>query len=213
MATKLVIAANKSAKLSAEGRFLLLRSSTGALEIKAQNRDSYQMLVGESLQVDNDNNFIVKNLENSEIIAVFESVDYKVQSAGNAAVTVANKPIIQRIEEAIQVNAQATVENGTMHVIASTSLADLQDKTIAAKTKSLLIGANPNRKAVLIQVISDEKTELRVGTSNVSSNRGIFVAGSKLSPAIIPIETTAELHAYNDHGTATATIAVTEVLK
>lgn len=119
---------------------------------------------------------------------------------------------IDRIKEPIQVTASATVENGTVHVISGANLAISDDVTINAGQAKRLSGLNSERKALLVQVISSSRTQLRLGDSSVSQGRGIVLAGSISAPGSMPVETSGELWAFNE-SSEPATISVMEVAK
>lgn len=119
---------------------------------------------------------------------------------------------IDRIKEPIQVTASATVENGTVHVISGANLVISDDVTINAGQAKRLSGLNSERKALLVQVISSSRTQLRLGDSSVSQGRGIVLAGSISAPGSMPVETSGELWAFNE-SSEPATISVMEVAK
>ena len=119
---------------------------------------------------------------------------------------------IDRIREPIQVTASATVENGTVHVISGANLVISDDVTINAGQAKRLSGLNSERKALLVQVISSSRTQLRLGDSSVSQGRGIVLAGSISAPGSMPVETSGELWAFNE-SSEPATISVMEVAK
>lgn len=119
---------------------------------------------------------------------------------------------IDRINESIQVTASATVENGTMHVIPGGSLVEQADIPIPAGTKVKVATANALRKALLVQVISATKTQLRVGGVMVNAGRGALLVGSLGAPASMPVETNGDVWLYNESAEA-ATVAIIEVLQ
>ena len=119
---------------------------------------------------------------------------------------------LDRIKEPIKVTASATVENGTMHVISGANLSTNDDVTIEAGQAKRLSSLNSERKALLVQVISPSRTQLRLGDSTVSNGRGVVLAGSMSAPGSMPIETSGELWAFNESGEE-ATVSVMEVAK
>lgn len=141
----------------------------------------------------------------------FEMSTLRVVTGSNAGVEILNTPTIQRIIEPIAVTAEATVENGTMHLIAAGSLADIVDITINANSAKDILVANADRKSALIQVISATKTPVRIGGATVASGRGIYASGSLANPAIIPISVKGLIRIYNDSNEQ-ATISAVELL-
>lgn len=154
----------------------------------------------------------IENPSQNAITLELESQNVKISAAGGESVAISNKPVIQRIEESIRVDAQATVENGTVHIVPGTTINDDVDKTVNAGAKVQLLAANPNRKSVLVQVISATRTDLRIGSYSVTAGRGVYVAGSKSAPGVMPIDSTGAIYAYNESGSL-ATLSVTEVVK
>ncbi|QYK03127.1 hypothetical protein [Shewanella psychrotolerans] len=154
----------------------------------------------------------IENKHSYPITLELQSSQLKINAAGGESVSISNKPIIQRIEESIRVDAQATVENGTVHVVLGASVADAQDITITAGQKVQVLAANPDRKSALIQVLSATRTDLRIGSNAIQAGRGVFVSGSKSAPAVMPIESTGALYAFNESGDI-ATLSVTEIIK
>ncbi len=155
----------------------------------------------------------IHNDGNDNLQIDYEMNGLEATMGSNSGVEIVNNPTIQKIIDPIDFEANVTFNEGTVHVITPTQIADKSDVTVNAKVSGKIADANPNRKALLIQVLSESKTELRIGSDNVSATRGIYVAGSKAAPAVIPIETTAEIHAFNDTDGVQAVLSVTEVLK
>lgn len=190
--------------IAASDIFVISNSSLGLSPITVKSGWILDMAAYPSLDV--------FNPTDNPITLELESQPVKISAGGGESVFISNKPVIQRIEEAIQVNAQATVENGTVHIVPGTSINDVQDKTVNAGAKVQLLAANPNRKSVLVQVISATRTDLRIGSSTVAAGRGVYVAGSKAAPGVMPIESTGAIYAFNESN-ETALLSVTEVVK
>ena len=141
----------------------------------------------------------------------FEVSNLKIVTGSNTGVSIVNNPSIQRIIEPISVSVNTTLENGTVHVVSASLLADKADITIAAgESKSVLL-ADAGRKSALIQVISETRTPIRIGGVNVARNRGIYASGSKGNPAIIPIDCQGVVRIHNE-SEQVATVSVTELL-
>jgi len=194
-------------------KWLEVRYSDGEIEISAPNLSPVRLSSGEVYDVSGVAKLTVRNASGAANKVTLQTFDRL--KVGNLAtdVSVSNAVIVERINQPLDFEANVVFEEGTVHVISGAQVADKDDINISSKQSKKLVDANPNRKAVLIQILSDAKTALRIGSSNVSAIRGIYAAGSKLAPAIVPIETSAELHAFNDTDGVAAVVSITEVLK
>lgn len=212
MAIELDLAIGQKVPLHTDGDYLLLRAATGAIELSKNGGQGYGMMVGETIETKTIDKLILNNVSGALNTVVFESVDFEVKSSGVSGVNVLNKPVIQKIEESINVNAQATVDNGTVHVIPAGSVSETPDTTINATTGKQLLAANAARKAVIFQVISATKTNVRFGGVNIAAGRGLMAAGSAAAPAVVVLECKGAIHAYNESASQ-AKISITEVLQ
>lgn len=202
--------------ISAGARYLNIFSATHAFLVSNPNEQLTATTVksGFSYDVQAYTTLWIENPSDTEVLNVeLEIGNLQVLSGGSSAVEIANNPTIQRIIEPIAVTAEATVENGTVHVISGASFAEQPDKTINAGTKQLLLAENLNRKKAIIQIISATRTDIRFGGVTVAAGRGIYAAGSKTSPAHVEIETGAAIYAHNEDGANQALITITEVNK
>lgn len=146
-----------------------------------------------------------------DLNAEFEMSTLRILTGSSSGVEIVNEPWLMGFRNPIAVTAEATVENGTMHVLAASSLADIADININANSAKDILVANADRKSALIQVISATKTPVRIGGATVASGRGIYASGSLANPAIIPISAKGLIRIYNDSNEQ-ATISVTELL-
>ena len=203
---------NGTTNFDVEGRYLEVRSATGEIEISGNGLAVMRLSSGEQVDLHDIEKIKVRNVSGSANIVDLQTFSHLKVGNSVTDVAITNIPSIQRIEEAIQVTAQATVENGTMHVILGTTIADSPDISINAKSKKLLLAANSDRKAVLIQVISSKKTQLRIGGVSVTAGRGAVVAGSINAIGSMPIETSGAIYAFNE-SSEQAKVAIVEILK
>lgn len=206
--------AGESRLFPTAGRYLnvIAASDSFVISNSALGLSANAVKAGWIIDLDKYPSIDLENPTDKTLSIELQSSQLKINAAGGESVSISNKPVIQRIEESINVTAQATVENGTVHVVPGTNLHADQDKTIGTGSKVKLLAANPNRKSVLVQVISESRTRLRIGSSSVSAGRGVFIAGSITAPASMTIECSGDVYAFNESD-ETATVAVTEVSK
>lgn len=208
---KITLSANERRPIPSQGKYLVVRSAEKPFLIQdpTSGLPETEVRAADNIELVDVKTLFAINPHDVAITVDLHISAFPIRTNDGGSVTISGGSI-DRINESIQVTASATVKNGTMHVISGASIADSTDKTIAAGQRIRMADSNPNRKALVLQVISASKTTLRVGSDAVSANRGALVAGSLSAPAVMPIETTAELWAYNASDT-TATVTVLEV--
>lgn len=214
MSEILEIPAGQSKTLHATGKYLVLRSTTGAIEISAAGGDGFEMLVGENLEIFDVNKFNIKNITNETVTAVFANPDFKVRSSGGSSVTVVNDIVVKRIEEAIQVTADATVENGSMRLIRANQYIPIADTVIPANdyVQIALTRVVKNRRVTLQSVGVNGVTKLRFGKDATinGGGKGLLLQGDISNPASIIIENESSIFVYNESDNAAIITGVEE---
>ncbi|MDN3486869.1 hypothetical protein QL989_16140 [Pseudoalteromonas sp. APC 3224] len=129
-----------------------------------------------------------KNESENLVELEYEVSNIKVHTGGKGSVAISNAVEVTRIRESIQVDANATVENGKMAILPANNFESIApNKTVLAVNQTLEVfpARNAENRNVLIQVITDSPnfTAVRVGTSAQNVNTGIFLAGNKNAPA------------------------------
>ncbi len=147
----------------------------------------------------------ITNIDNADIDAELQDAGVRIFGGGGGAVSVTNKPVIQRIEEPVPFEANVTFNGGTVGIISPDRLETLADKSCAISTGTMLVDAGADRTALIIQNRS-ETDSLRIGGNQVSPSRGfILEPGSSMTLA-----TKAPVFAYND-GAQAVTVTLTEM--
>jgi hypothetical protein len=152
--------------------------------------------VGRVFDMDGFNQITFKNDTSEQIEFEYETSNVKVYAVGKGVVSIANAVEVTRIKEAIQVNANATVENGKMAILPSNIFESIAvNKAVIAPgvTREIFPERNAENRNVLIQVITDTGdtgnfTAVRVGTSAANVDTGIFLSGNKNAPASVNFE-------------------------
>ena len=147
--------------------------------------------VGRVIDLESYKQVTFKNESAEPIEFEYETSNVKVYAVGKGVVSVSNAIEVSRIRESIQVDANATVENGKMAILPSNNFESIApNKTVLAVNQTLEVfpARNTENRNVLIQVITDTGetgnfTAVRVGTSALNVDTGIFLAGNKNAPA------------------------------
>lgn len=210
---KITLQPGERRPIPSQGKYLIVRSAEKPFQIQdpASGMPETEVRAADNVELANVRTLYAINPHDVPVVIDVQVSAFPVRTNDGGSVTLAGGSI-DRINESISVTASATVENGTMHVISGAAVTDHADKTINGSQKVKIAGLNPNRKGLLIQVISDTKTVLRIGGASVAAGRGALVVGSMAAPGSMPVETAAELWAFNE-STDPATVAVLEVLK
>ncbi|WP_102796765.1 hypothetical protein [Bowmanella denitrificans] len=161
-------------------KFLSVINANGQFVIESPAFGKVAGKVGRQYVLENVGNVTFINPTDGILDIDYEIANIQIFGAGNGTVSIDNKPTIQRIEEAIQVEAQATVEDGKMRQIQPNVLAAINQQTIPAGAVRQFVPARDNtNRRVTIQVISEALTVLRIGADNtITQTQGAIVAGS-----------------------------------
>lgn len=168
-------------------RWLSIVNSGAAFKIEGE----FGSLVGEVgrvLDLDGYNQVTFRNESSEQIEFEYEASNIKVYAVGKGVVSIANAVEVTRIRESIQVDANATVENGKMAILPANNFESIAvNKTVLAVGQTLEVfpARNAENRNVLIQVITDSPnfTAVRVGTSALNVDTGIFLSGNENAPA------------------------------
>lgn len=180
---KFTLQPNEERRVSTGGLFLSIVEASAMFNLTAPELGA--VLIGESgrhFKLPGIAQVWFVNESASPIDIVYESSNVEVSSSGKGVVTVVNEIVVKRIVEAIQVNANATVENGKMSNLAATNVLAINDLTIPAGgvLKFADARAMPGRK-VIIQTVTDDVdlSMIRIGSSAaLTANQGIFLQGN-----------------------------------
>lgn len=149
--------------------------------------------VGRIFDMEGFNQVNFKNESTEQIEFEYEASNIKVYAVGKGVVSVSNAIEVTRIRESIQVDANATVENGKMAILPANNFESIApNKTVVAPGQTLEIfpARNAENRSVLIQLITDSPnfSAVRVGTSSANVATGVFMSGNKNAPASFNFE-------------------------
>lgn len=174
---------NEERRVSTGGLFLSIVEASAKFKVAAPELGGD--LIGETgrqFKLPGISQVLFVNESDSPIDIEFESSNIEVSTSGKGIVTVSNEIVVKRIVEAIQVNANATVENGKMSNLAATAFLAINDLTIPAGEVRKFANARamPGRK-VIIQTVTDDVdlSTIRIGSSAaLTANQGVYLQGN-----------------------------------
>ncbi|SIO96687.1 hypothetical protein [Vibrio spartinae] len=185
------------------GKYLIVRSTSAPVFISADGLKPQRLESGDRIQVTEFENMFLTH-HSPDIV----NFDYQISDLEHKPASTSGL-VVQRIIEPIQFEASVRVADGLkVATISSSQMVTRPDIEIAPQTKAKLTSGG--YRQVVMQVISDELTALRVGDFNVSGNRGALVIGSKAAIGSLSFDFSGELYAYNASSTP-ARLAVLEV--
>jgi hypothetical protein len=148
-----------------------------------------------------------ENRNDSPVTIDYESSNIEVSSGSKGVVSVGNEITVKRIVEAIQVNANATVDNGKMADLPANAYVPLPDLNIpAGQVRKFADARVATNRVVTIQTVTTGNTDLsklRIGVNNlVDGAGGIVMLGDIDAIAGYEFATETEVWIYNDSAEA-----------
>lgn len=197
----------ESRNIQTPSKFLSVLELNGLLSVSSP---SYQLKplrvkAGWQLELDGIQEVTIENVDSVAVTVELQDAGVKITGGGGGAVSITNKPVIQRIEEPLDFEANVTFNGGAVELIASNNLNTLPDVSCAINAMTLVAAENQTRQSVIIQNQSNE-FGVRIGGNQVSANRGFVLEAG----ATTTLSTRAPVFAYNDNGQA-VNVSITEV--
>ena len=185
------------------GKYLIVRSTSAPIFIGADNLKPQRLETGDRINVTAFDKMFVENNGSYAVTFDYQISDLEMRPASTAGL------VVQRIVEPITFEATVKVANGLkVEALPSTQLTSQSDIEVEPHTKVKV--TNGGFSKVMLQVISDEVTELRVGDFNVSANCGLMLIGSRKAIGSLSVDFSGELFVYNA-STTVARLALTGV--
>lgn len=195
---------------SLSGRFLICRRIEGVIAISQPDIGLGETRIKQAdvITLDNTRSIFIHNKGDSSATIEVQSTAVSIASNDGGTVTIAGGSI-DSIRDSIQVDAQATVENGTMTSQSPDTLNDVVDVVIPAGQRVQVVSADPTkaRRVILLQNISATATRLRVGSAAVAANRGAVLENQADNIASFELECTGAVYVHNASGDP-ATVSV-----
>lgn len=201
---KITLQPNEERLIQTSGLYLSILDASGDFKLTNPKVGVVAGSVGRQYQLQDISDMLFINDGQSPINIEYEVANIVITAVGKGAVTVSNEIVVKRIVEAIQVNANATVDNGKMAKLACNDFApfDPTKTTIAAgATVQVLPARAALNRLVTVQLITDSPTmgEIRLGDSalNATATKGLFLQGHKDAPAGYEWETETAVFIHN----------------
>lgn len=207
----ITIEAGKTRLIQTPAKYLNVIKVSGQIDMHAPEFGTLIAKSGRVFVLDTVTQVELENSTLDEVEIELEVANIEIRGSGGGAVSVENSVTVKRIEEAIAVSAEATVENGSMSIWSSNVLEAVGNVSIPAGQVAQIVPArNQIARRVDMQVISDEITTLHIGSDNtINADKGLIVRGSIDVIGSGTISTSSAIWAYNDSD-STATVAVVE---
>jgi hypothetical protein len=195
--------ANEKRRISTSSRFLNVLSIGGAVEVDSPSYDLKPVRVRSGWQLDLDAipEVFITNLEGAQNIVEMQDAGIKISLGGGGGVTIENKPVIQRIEEGLNVTANATVTGGSFTVVTRDIFTALSKVTISAGERAQFAPARValDRK-VTIQIVSDNSARAVVNVGNdatIDETKGVLLVGNINAIAAYEVSNQSAVWIYN----------------
>lgn len=197
----------ESRNIQTPSKFLSILELDGLLSVSSPSYQLKPLRVkpGWQLELDGIPQVTIENVDNAAVTVELQDAGVKISGGGGGSVSITNKPVIQRIEEPLDFEANVTFNGGAVELIASNNLNTLPDVTCAINASTQIAAENQTRQSAIIQNQSNEHG-VRIGGNQVSANRGFILEAG----ATTTLSTRAPIFAYNDNGQA-VTLSITEV--
>jgi|GEM_PF-4556600 len=197
----------ESRNIQTPSRFLSILELDGLLSVSSPSYQLKPLRVkpGWQLELDGIPQVTIENVDNVAVTVELQDAGVKISGGGGGSVSITNKPVIKRIEEPLDFQANVEFNGGSVELISSNNLNTLPDVLCGINASTQVAVENQQRQTLIIQNQSDE-FGVRIGGNQVSANRGF-----KLEPgATVTLSTRAPVFAYNDNGQGVK-LALTEL--
>lgn len=206
----LTLTAGEQRTISVATKYLSVINANKAFRITAPELDVVGE-IGRQYELDSINAITFENNNAEQITVEYELANIKIHQSGKGSVKVENEVTVSRIVEAIQVNANATVDNGKMSELAANN-SNCTELTLAAgATIEIAAARAATQRSVTIQLItaSANTTSCRIAQTAAQAAQGLVLRGNLDATATAEVKTQTELNAFND-STETIKIVVFE---
>ena len=175
-----------------QGRYLIVRSSDAPVFISADNLKPQRLESGDRIDITVFNEMYLEHHQPQTVAFDYQVSDIDFRPASTSGL------VVQRIIEPIEFSATVRVGDGLkVEQIAPQAPLSKPDRVIRPKTKERIVSPSEGFKSVMVQVISDEYTVLRVGGSNVGAQCGLMVSGYKDATGVISVDCAGDIWVYN----------------
>lgn len=185
------------------GKYLIVRQTSAPVFVAADGLSPQRLESGDRVNVLEFEKMFLSHRQSYAVDFDYQISDLEHKPASTSGL------VVQRIIEPIHFEATVKVQDGLkVATIAPQQMTTKPDITIEPQNKVKISAGGAHQ--ITVQVISDEMTSVRLGDFNVTSNRGLLVYGSQITPGSMTLNCSGELYAYNA-SQSKARISVMEV--
>lgn len=208
---------------TANARFLLIRRAAKHIELSADRLAPTRIEQGDSVDIGEFDNLTITNPHDTAVEVDFQTSSLRLSTQNNNEMTVSEikaevsakindaTPVNVKVEDSTPLNVQVTDQVLKTREQVNTGLMSPDWVTLLPNTQAQLVAANPNRKEVLIQNVSETEATAHLGDAAVNENKGLPVTGSLEKPAGMVLTTSAAVFAFNP-STFPVTFAIAEII-
>lgn len=211
---KYTLQPNEEKTIPTSGKFLSIVNASNSFKIQSPEIGVVVGEVNRQYVLDSIREVVFVNDKATAIDIEWETSNIEIRTGNKGAVSINGEVVVSRIVEAIQVTADATVENGKMSQLTANNFAEIpvaKTSVGAGQTVEVLASRAALNRAVILQSITvdadGELLELRVGSTSQNAPNGLFMKGNEDAPAQLVLETETAVFVHNPHATKTVTIA------
>lgn len=195
------IAANSEQRVPTSSRYLKIESTSAPFYIKNEERGINEILLKQNSTVDTEDVgflFFVNNTD-TPIDVVYQVTGLRVDNGDTGAVEIIGKVTVDTIENGVTVSTSV----GSVEILPANEFSELADITLSTTTKQLVLAADSNRKEVeLFLHSSTDLSEVRVGSTNITDNKGRILKGGAGNVGTMTIKGTDAIYVKKVSGTS-----------
>jgi hypothetical protein len=204
---KIKLTAGEERRINTPAKYLSIINASNSFKIESPFIGSVVGEVNRQYVLDEIKEVVFVNDKATVSDIEYENANIEIRTGSKGAVAISNEVVVTRIVEPIQVNANATVENGKMAALVSDNFAPIAvNKTSigAGQTVEVLVARAALNRSVTLQLITDsvDMGDIRVGSTALNAVDGVFMQGNKDAPAQFTLETATAVFIHNPTASA-----------
>lgn len=220
----MILQPNQAMQIStANSKYLLIRKADKHVVLSADRLSPTRIEQGDSVEIIEFDNLTMTNPHSVEIEIDFQVSSLRVSTQNNNDLTVSeikeqvsakiddSTPVAVNVDDSTPVKVLVSEQVLKTREQVNTGLMSPEWVTLEPNTQKELVTANPNRKEVMIQNISESEATANIGDAAVNKTKGLPVTGSMEKPAGIVLTTSAGVFAFNTSDIP-VTFAIAEVI-
>ncbi|MCJ8320430.1 MAG: hypothetical protein MJK12_12405 [Colwellia sp.] len=189
------VAPNGQKRVPTSAKYLTIIKTSGALTVFNEEFgvNEFQLKQNSIVETEGVKSLFFVNKSDVELVVEYQTTDLKVFSGDSGTVEITGSVVVDRIEQGITV----TTSVGSVEIIVPNTVDDLVDIPLPANSKVLAAAADAERKEIMIQLSGSTFSTVRVGSVNVSNNRGRILQGGGAQVGDMTLVTSGEIYVHN----------------